>query len=124
MIKYKNNTNSKLVFKMKFISNKDYNALSPIDAITYDKRGFLQLFWMFLKSDNALLNLFFHHSIMEPLWIKLILFFFNLTLTFFASALFYSDDYIDQKAELSEGERVSFILIELKIEFCVLYNSE
>lgn len=109
MIKYKNNTNSKLIFNLKFITNKDYGELSPVEAIRYDKRGFFEIYFNFLKSDHTLFNLFFHYSILEPLWVKLILFFLELTLMLSLSAFFFSDDYIDARAGLSEEDRVNIL---------------
>ena len=113
MIKYKNNTNSKLIFKLKFITNKDYEELTPIEAIKYDKRGFWKLLFYFLKTNHALFYLFFHHSLMEPLWIKSVMFFFQITLMLSTSAFFFSDDYIDARAELPEEDRVKSILFNL-----------
>ena len=80
--KYKNEHNNKLVFKLKFITLKDYDELNPYDAIIYDKRSFLTLFWDKLKEENILINLMFHSSILEPLWIRWVLFYFNLSLIF------------------------------------------
>jgi len=91
---------------LKFITNKDYESLNPYDSIKYDNRGFFTLFWYFLKLDNGIINLFFHYSILQPFWIKCIMFYFNLTLIFALSAFFFSDDYIDARAELPENERV------------------
>ncbi len=108
MIKYKNNTNSKYIFKLKFITDKDYDELNPIDAITYDRRGLLAIFWNFLKKDNILFNIFFKYSLMEPLWIKLILFYLELTLMLSLSAFFFSDDYIDSRAGYPEEVRVKY----------------
>jgi len=72
----------------------------------YDKRGFFTLFFDKLKEENILFNLFFYSSILEPLWIRLLLFYFNLNLMFASSAFFFSDDYIDARASLTEEERV------------------
>jgi len=109
--KYHNDTNEKLVFKMKFITLKDYDKLNPYDAIKYDKRSFLTLFWDHLRNDNVLFNLFFYRSVVDPLWIRMILFYFNLCLMYAASAFFFSDDYIDARSSLSEEERVVYYLI-------------
>jgi len=72
----------------------------------YDKRSFFTLFFDKLKEENILFNLFFYNSILEPLWIRLLLFYFNLNLMFASSAFFFSDDYIDARASLTEEERV------------------
>ncbi len=85
---------------------KDYEHLNPYDAIEYDKRTFLELLFDYLKKDNVLINLFFYTSLMEPLWIRILLFYFNLNLTFASSAFFFSDDFIDLRASLPEKERV------------------
>ena len=106
MIKYKNNTNNKLVFNLRFITNKDYGELNPYDSIKYDRRGFFKLLWFFLKRDNIIFNIFFNYSIMEPLWIKIIIFYLELTLMLSTSAFFFSDDYIDSRAGYPEEIRV------------------
>ena len=108
LIKYKNNTNSKYVFRLKFITDKDYEELGPIDAIEYDRRGFCEILWFYLRKDHSIINLFFQYSLMEPLWIKLILFYLELTLMLSTSAFFFSDDYIDARAELPEETRVNY----------------
>jgi hypothetical protein len=107
MIKYKNNTNSKYVFKLKFITDKDYEELGPIDAIEYDRRGFCEIFWYFLRKDHPILNLFFNYSLMEPLWIKLLNFYLEFSLMLSFSAFFFTDDYIDARSELPEKTRVN-----------------
>ena len=109
--KFKNDHNNKLVFKLKFITLKDYNELNPYDAIIYDKRNFLELFFDKLKEENLLVNLLFYNSILEPLWIRMIFFYFNLSLMFALSAFFFSDDYIDSRADIPQSERVILIKI-------------
>ena len=106
--KKKNDNNNKLVFKIKFITMKDYEELNPYDAILYDKRSFFILFFDKLKEENALINLFFYTSIFEPLWIRFIFFYFSLSLNFALSAFFFSDDIIDARAVLPLSETVKF----------------
>ena len=67
--KKKNDHNNKLVFKVKFITVKDYNELNPYNAIIYDKRSFLVIFFDKLQEENVLFNLFFHESILQPILI-------------------------------------------------------
>ena len=43
---------------------------------------------------------------MEPLWLRKLTFFTQLNLNFFMSALFFSDDYIDSRAEIPKELRV------------------
>lgn len=98
--KKKNEFNSKLIFKIKFITAKDYEELNPYEAIIYDRRSFLTLFFDRLIEENILMNLFFCDSLMQPLWIRLGFFYFNLSLTFAFNAFFFSDDYIDARVDL------------------------
>jgi len=91
---------------LKFITLKDYNELNPYEAIKYDKRSFLILFFNNLTNENVMFNLLFYNSLLEPLWIRIIMFYFNLSLMFAASAFFFSDDFIDARSSLSEKERV------------------
>ena len=109
MKKKKNEHNNKLVFKVKFICLKDYDELNPYDAIIYDKRSFIDLFLDILKQENVLFNLFFYDSILNPLWIRFIFFYFNLSLNFALSAFFFSDDYIDSRALLPPSETVNYL---------------
>lgn len=66
----------------------------------------MTLFWDILRTENVLFNLLFIKSLINPLWIRIILFYFNLSLKFFLSAFFFSDGYIDARASLPEKERV------------------
>lgn len=43
---------------------------------------------------------------MDPLWLRAVKFYLDLILTFTLSAFFFSDEYIDARAALSEEERV------------------
>ncbi len=107
--------------KLKFITSKDYDQLKPYDAIVYDKRSFFALFFNFLIKDNSLFNLFFSNSIINPLWHRLVKFYLDLIIVFSFSAFFFSDFYIDERAELPEKERVkiNFKNIEFSL-FCIV----
>ena len=107
MKKKKNDHNNKLVFKVKFITVKDYNELNPYNSIIYDKRSFLVIFFDKLQEENVLFNLFFHESILEPISIRFIFFYFNLSLNFALSAFFFSDNYIDSRALLPPNDTVN-----------------
>ena len=95
-----------MVFRLKFITLRDYDELNPYEAIKYDKRSFSVLLFDHLLNDNVLFNLLFYNSVLEPLWIRIIMFYFNLSLMFAASAFFFSDNFIDARASLSEQQRV------------------
>lgn len=85
---------------------RDYDELNPYEAIKYDKRSFAILFNDHLKRENFLFYLLFYNSVLEPLWIRVIMFYLNLSLMFAASAFFFSDNFIDARASLSEEQRV------------------
>jgi len=94
--------------RIKFITRKDYEELNPYEAIIYDKRSFFLLLNDKLIEDHPLYNLLFCDSILEPLWIRLLIFFTELNVNFFMSALFFSDDFIDSRAEIPAEIRVFF----------------
>ncbi len=102
------------VFKIKFITIKDYDELNPYDAILYDKRSFFQLFYDRLKKDHVLFNLFFYDSIMDPLCIRIVMFYLSFSITFMLNAFFFSDDYIDARSQVPLKESVN--------TFYFLYN--
>ena len=45
---------------------------------------------------------------MEPLWFRMLAFFIELNLNFVMSAFFFSDDYVDSRAEVPIEIRVIF----------------
>jgi len=94
-------------FKLRFITLKDYGTLSPYDAIIYDKRNYFTLLFDMLIKDHTLFNLFFSYSIMEPLGIRILKFYLEMIIIFALSAFFFSDEYIDMRAELPETDRVN-----------------
>ena len=96
--------------KIKFYSRKDYDILSPYEAIKYDKRPFFILLHDKLIDDHPIYNLFFYQSVMEPLWFRMLCFFTDININFLMSALFFSDDYIDARAELPKELRVILYL--------------
>lgn len=111
--KKKNDFNDKLVFKIKFITIKDYDQLNPYEAVLYDKRGFFEMFYHKLKQEHAIFNLLFYESVMEPLWLRLTYFYFYLSLIFCLNAFFFNDEYIDARAELPKSVRVSIFVFNL-----------
>jgi hypothetical protein len=98
--------------KFKEPTMKDYDELDPDIAIQLDKRPFFRLFFDFLVSENSLFELIFKRSIIEPLWIRIVMFIYNLSIMFAMSALLYSDDMVDSKSDKDPEESV------------IIYNSE
>ena len=92
--------------KVKFITLKDYDILSPCELLLYDKRSFLRLLWDIAIIQHPLLNLIFFKSLLDPLWVRFIVFIFELKVSLAMSALFFSDNYLDARSEVPEEMRV------------------
>lgn len=101
---------------------KDYETLNPVEAIKLDKRPFGIIFWEFLVKENPILNIIFYESILEPLWIRCINFYFSLSLLFFMNALFFTDDEIDKRSDQPKEIRVKFCFDFYKIFKVSSYN--
>jgi hypothetical protein len=92
--------------KIKFVTLKDYDILNPCELLSYDKRSFFRLLWDIAITEHPLLNLIFFKSLLDPLWVRFIVFIFELKVSLAMSALFFSDDYIDARSEVPEEMRV------------------
>lgn len=64
--------------------------------------------------DHWVYNLLFVDSLMQPLWFRMLISFLFLNINFFLSAIFFTDDYIDQRAEFPANERVISNYINLQ----------
>jgi hypothetical protein len=82
---------------------RDYEELSPFDAVLCDKRPFKQMFLDNLTDEHVVVELIWRVSILNPLWIRILYFFFNLSINFAMNALFFSDALIDKRTESSES---------------------
>ena len=112
---------NKQIRRVKMITLKDYDALYPYEKILYDKRGFFTLLWDFLITDHPIFNLIFFRSLMDPLWVRFIVFLFEFKVSLTLSAFFFTDEYIDTRSEVPEEERVKKF-IYIFIEFYVIYD--
>ncbi len=112
--KISNNNNNKVPFK----TLKDYEELTPKNARLYDKRRFFKLLWDNLKEDHSLVNLIFKISIVEPLWKRIIGFWFELSLMICLNSIFFTDDLIDKRLYVEKEERVGiFNILIFNIQF-------
>ena len=75
-------------------SDSELNNLDLFDAIIFDKRTFLQMYWNQLKDKEGIINTFFDHDVLELIPIKSICFFLSAMLYFTLNALFYFEDFI------------------------------
>jgi hypothetical protein len=98
--------NPKKFRKIKFTTKCDYDCLSPYEAIKYDNRSFLKLLHHKLVDGNSLYALFIVTSITEPLWVRFIYLNLDININFFLSALFFSDDIVDERSQIPKEIRV------------------
>ena len=80
----------------------DIQDLDYEDAILYDKRSFLRIYWGFLVDSQIILSTFFTDNYLELFVIKLSFLLCTFQISFFLNALFYTDEYIS-KAYHNDG---------------------
>ena len=86
-------TNKEAIIKL---SKSDYD-LQDIDydeAIIYDKRSYLRMYWGFLLDSQIILGTFFTDNHLDLFVIKLSFLVCTFQISFFLNALFYTDEYI------------------------------
>ena len=83
-------------------NDKELNDLKLEQALEYDKRNFIQLYYSFLKTDHILIKIF-NSTDYNSLIIKIYLFFYSFSLSFTINALFFNDDTIHKIME-DEGK--------------------
>ena len=71
------------------IQDMDYE-----EAIIYDKRSYIKMYWSFLIDSQIILGTFCTDNHLNLLVIKLSFFICTFQISFFLNALFYTDDYI------------------------------
>ena len=86
------------------IKNEDIAKLSNTDAdlqdmdyeeaIIYDKRSYLRMYWAYLVDTQIILGTFCTDNYLNLLIIKLSFFICTFQISFFLNAFFYSDEYI------------------------------
>jgi hypothetical protein len=102
-IKYNNFTEKADVAKtdkkinaLKLISLEDYEKLD-YENLYYDKRTFFVTYKDSLIEEHSLFSLIFKRSLMEPFFIRLIKFTFEMSMTFALSAMLFTDKYIEAR---------------------------
>ena len=94
MIKNKNikcKFNKKLNFNF---SNNDMQEFDFEEAVMYDDRSYIKMYWGFLSDSQMILDTFFNKNNFDSFAIKLSFLVFTFQTNFFLNALFYSDEYI------------------------------
>ena len=64
------------------------------EAIIYDKRSYLRMFWGFLVDSQIIFGTFCTDNYLDLFAIKLSFFVFTFQISFFLNAFFYTDEYI------------------------------
>ena len=79
-----------------YISKTDYEIqdMDYEEAIIYDKRSYLKMYWSFLIDSQIILGTFCTENYLNLFIIKLSFFIFTFQISFFLNALFYTDEYI------------------------------
>ena len=75
-------------------TDSDIQALDYEEAIIFDKRSFLRIYWGFLVDSQIILGTFFTDNNLDLFVIKLSFLVFTFQISFFLNALFYTDEYI------------------------------
>ena len=87
--KNKNKKENEIKYNDDELEEMDYE-----EAIIYDKRIYLKMYWCSLVDSQLILTTFFTNNNLHLFIIKLSFFIFNFEMNFFLNALFYTDDYI------------------------------
>ena len=97
---YKNNNilkkpeiNKKCSLKLSY-HDSEMQELYYEEAIIYDKRTYLCMFWGFLVDSQIIFGTFFTEDNLDLFVIKLSFLIFTFQISFFLNALFYTDEYI------------------------------
>ena len=76
------------------LKDSDIQDLDYKEAIIYDKRSFLRMYWGYLVDSQIILGTFCTDNYLDLFVIKLSFFVFTFQISFFLNALFYTDEYI------------------------------
>ena len=86
---FDNNDNANLPKTDEELQDMDYE-----EAIIYDKRTYLKMYWSYLIDSQIILGTFFTDNKLNLFIIKLTFFISIFQISFFLNALFYTDEYI------------------------------
>jgi hypothetical protein len=87
---------------------RDYQALKLRDIVKHDQRGFCKFFTDCLLQEHTLICIF-RRSLLQPLYIRIILLVFSLLMMFGFNAIFFNDDYIERRMLADKAVRDNFI---------------
>ena len=75
-------------------TDEDLQDMDYEEAIIYDKRTFLRIYWSFLVDSQIILGTFFTENYLNLFIIKFSFLICTFQISFFLNAFFYTDDYI------------------------------
>ena len=90
----KSKNNNDIIYLSK--TNDNLQELSYEEALIYDKRSFIKMYFSFLEDSQIILNTFLSKNYLDLLVIKLSFLIFTFQMSFFLNALFYTEDYISE----------------------------
>ena len=76
------------------LTNDEIQDMDYEEAIIYDKRTFLKMYWSYLLDSQIILGTFLTENHLNLLIIKISLFINIFAISFFLNAIFYTDEYI------------------------------
>jgi hypothetical protein len=79
------------------MSIPDYEELSPKELLKYDNRTTKAYLIDMLIVEHSILSLVFRKSLKDPLFLRVLMLVFSLSMQFAFNALVYTDDVIDQR---------------------------
>jgi hypothetical protein len=84
----------------KIITLEDYEALNYIDSLKHDKRSNLNFFKDKLFVEHSLFSLIFKKSLKDPIYLRMLMTVFTLSLQFASNAILITDNFIDQSNQV------------------------
>ena len=111
--KNKDFNNENLKKEYNYINDSKYNLeiYTFENAILYDKRNFLQIYYICLLSQERFLNTFILKSPLEIKTLRISLFIFNYSCDFALNSLFYTNQKISDKYHYNGNKLRLFILV-------------
>ena len=89
------------------------------DARKYDKRTFCYIYFSKLKEKQDIINIFCNQKNLESFHMRVIVFFYGISLYFFINGLLYIESYISTEIH-SKGKSFSFMaIIENELQRCL-----
>ena len=94
--------------------HKEYNEneiddLEFEEAVIYDKRKLIDIFWFALKQKQLIINTFFTHEPFKPFSIKLSILLFSYSCYFVINGLLYNEEYISSQLEKESNTFIDFL---------------